>query len=101
MQRRKESSFQARLIKELKEQFKDCVILKNDANYLQGVCDLVIFFGKHWAMLECKASENAHRRPNQEYYVNKFNEMSYASFVYPENKDNVIDDLRRLFGIIN
>lgn len=93
----KESTFQSKLIKELKERFKGCVILKNDANYLQGICDLVIFFGKHWAMLECKASKKAPRRPNQEYYVNKFNQMSYASFIYPENKNQVIDELCNVF----
>ena len=96
---RKESAFQARLIKELKNIFEGCAILKNDANYLQGICDLVIFFGTHWAMLECKASKDSHRQPNQEYYVNKFNEMSYASFVYPENKDQVINDLKKIFEI--
>lgn len=94
---RKESTFQSKLIKELKERFQGCVILKNDANYIQGICDLLILFGKHWAMLECKASENSRHRPNQEYYVHKFNTMSYASFIYPENKDAVLDELQQVF----
>lgn len=32
----KESEFQAKLIKKLKELFKGCIILKNDPEYLQG-----------------------------------------------------------------
>lgn len=98
---RRESTFQAKLIKELKSKFQGCVILKNDANYIQGICDLLILFGTHWAMLECKASKDSKHRPNQEYYVNKFNNMSYATFVYPENKDQVISELCKVFETSN
>ena len=93
----KESNFQASLIKELKKRFKGCIVLKNDANYLQGICDLTIFFGKKWAALECKASATAPHQPNQEYYVNRMNLMSFARFIYPENRQEVLDELQQAF----
>lgn len=91
----KESAFQASLIRELKELFPGSVILKNDANYLQGIPDLVIFFKKRWGFLETKRSSNASKRPNQAYYVAKLNDMSYASFISPENKAEVLHELQQ------
>lgn len=93
-----ENKFQSNLIKELKKEFPGCMVLKNDSSYLQGIPDLTIFYKKHWAMLECKKNAIAHKQPNQEYYVNKMNEMSYASFVCPENKTEVIAELKKKFG---
>lgn len=92
-----ESKFQAKLIKEIKERFPGCVVLKNDSSYLQGVPDLSIFYKDRWAMLEVKQSVKASHRPNQSYYVNKLNEMSFSRFVFPENKDEVLDELEVLF----
>ena len=93
-----ENKFQSNLIKEIKKEFPGCMVLKNDSSYLQGVPDLSIFYKEHYAMLEVKKSKTAKRQPNQEYYVNKLNEMSYASFVCPENKDQVMDELRKRFN---
>ena len=93
----KESIFQRNLRKRLEDEFPGCMVLKNDANYVQGVPDLIVLYDKHWAMLECKKSENASHRPNQDYYVKKLDEMSYASFVYPENVEGVLNDLREAF----
>ena len=92
-----ESKFQAKLIKEIKERFPGCVVLKNDSSYLQGVPDLSIFYKERWAMLEVKQSAKASHRPNQSYYVDKMNEMSFSRFVFPENKDEVLDELEVLF----
>lgn len=93
----KESTFQSNLIVELKSRFPGCEIIKNDSSYIQGICDLLILYNNKWAMLEVKANENAERRPNQDYYVNKFREMSYASFIYPENKETVLNELEQSF----
>ena len=92
-----ENNFQASLKKELKKLLPGCVILKNDPEFLQGVPDLIILYGDHWAMLECKRSERAPHRPNQDYYISKFNKMSYASFIYPENKEEVLHELQQAF----
>ena len=95
---KKESKFQAELIKELEALYPDCVILKNDPNYKQGFPDLTIFYKDKWAVLECKRSEDEHHQPNQDYYVEKLNGMSYSSFIFPENKGVVLNELERLFG---
>ena len=93
-----ESKFQASLIKELKTLFKDCVVLKNDANYLQGFPDLLVLYNDRWAALECKRSKSASHRPKQDHYVNKLNNMSYASFICPENRNEVLNELQQAFG---
>lgn len=92
-----ERDFQPKLIKELKETFPGCFVMKNDPNYIQGVPDLTVLYKDKWAMLECKKSKSAKKRPNQDYYVNALNDMSFSRFVYPENKDSVMDDLKKFF----
>ena len=92
---RLESGFQDRLRDEIKDMLPGCMIFKMDQ--LQGIPDLLILHGDKWASLECKRSANASRRPNQEYYVDKMNSMSFSRFVYPENKDEVLYDLDAYF----
>lgn len=92
-----ESKFQSILINELKERFKGCVVVKNDANYMQGIPDLTIYYGNRWAMLETKRSEDAPHRPNQDYYVSLFNSMSYAAFIFPENKEVILNEMEQTF----
>lgn len=92
-----ESRFQSGLIKELKEKFPGCIILKNDADYKQGIPDLLVLYENKWAALECKKSANAKHQPNQDYYVGKMNEMSFASFICPENKKEVLHELELAF----
>lgn len=92
-----EKDFQAKLIKELKEKFPDCIIMKNDSSYIQGIPDITILNGSKWATLECKKSKSSSKRSNQEYYVEKMNNMSFSRFVSPENKEEVLDELQRTF----
>lgn len=93
----KENAFQAALIKDLKTLFPGCVVLKNDPNYIQGFPDLTILYKDRWAVLECKKSLSASKRPNQAYYVDMLEEMSYASFICPENREEVLDELQQAF----
>ena len=94
----KESKFQGDLIKEIKKRFPGSMVLKNDAGYIQGIPDLMVLYKDKWAALECKKSEKEHRQPNQGYYVNKMNDMSFSRFIYPENKEEVLDELQKSFG---
>ncbi len=94
-----EKDFQADVVKELKDRFPGCIILKNDPSYKQGIPDLIVLYGYQWATLECKKDEQSPRRPNQEYYVDKMNNMSFSSFIYPENRKEVIDRLDDFFEV--
>jgi len=94
-----ERRYQAQLIKKLRRMFPGCVILKNDSSYMQGVPDLILLYENHWAMLEVKASANADQQPNQEYYVDQLNQMSFAAFIYPENEQEVFLALQLAFQL--
>lgn len=89
-----ENKFQSNLIKEIKEMFPGCIVMKNDSSYIQGIPDLLVLYNNKWASLECKKSANARKQPNQEYYVGKMNEMSFSRFICPENKEEVLYDLQ-------
>lgn len=92
-----ERDFQSKLIKEIKKKFPGCVVMKNDSSYIQGIPDLTVLYQDKWAMLEVKRSETASHRPNQEYYVGKMDEMSFARFICPENKQEVLHEMEHAF----
>lgn len=92
---RLESGFQDKLRNELKELFPGCLIFKMDQ--IQGIPDLLVLYKNKWCTLEVKQSARASRRPNQEYYVDLMDQMSFSSFIYPENKDAVLDELYLYF----
>ena len=93
----KESKFQAELKKELKKMFPGCIVTKLDSGDIQGIPDLLVLWKNKWATLENKRSASASKRPNQQYYVDKMNEMSSSRFIYPENKEEVLNELRKTF----
>lgn len=93
----RESQFQSDLISELRELFPGCIILKNDPTYIQGFPDLTILYGQSWAVLECKRSLYEPYRPNQEYYIDILDDMSFSSMICPENREAVLYELQRAF----
>lgn len=95
----RESIFQSELIEELKELFPGCIVLKNDAGYIQGFPDLTILYKDKWAVLECKRSLYEPYRPNQEYYIEILDEMSFSSMICPENKEAVLYELQQTFSV--
>ena len=92
-----ERDFQAKLIREIKDTFNDCIVMKNDSSYIQGIPDLLVLYRNKWASLEVKKNAKASRRPNQEYYVERMDNMSFSRFVCPENKDEVMYELHLYF----
>lgn len=94
-----EAKYQIQLIAKLELMFPGCEILKNDSGYRQGIPDLVIFFRNKWAMLEVKAYEGADEQPNQRWYIEKFDRMSFGAFIYPENEEEVLNDLQQAFQL--
>ena len=92
-----ESKFQKDLMDEIKKEFPGCLVMKNDSAYIQGIPDWTILYKNKWAVLEAKREANANKQPNQDYYVEKLDNMSYSRFVYPENKDEVINELHEIF----
>ena len=93
----RENKYQSQLIKKIKERFPDAIVMKNDSSYIQGIPDLTVLNGNTWAALETKRSANAPHRPNQDYYVEKMNDMSFSRFIFPENEDEVLDELKHWF----
>lgn len=93
-----ERDFQRKLIKEIKDRFSGCIVMKNDPDYIQGIPDLTILYRNKWASLEVKKSARAARRPNQEHYVQKMNDMSFSAFIFPENKEEVLNELSEHFS---
>ena len=89
-----EGKFQKELVRDIKSMFPGCVILRNDPQYIQGIPDLIVVYYDRWAALETKAGSNAAKRPNQKYWIDKLDLMSFAAFVHPGNKGEVLNDLQ-------
>lgn len=92
-----EKAYRRGLIGRIKTRFPGCVIMKNDPTELQGVPDILILYNNTWAMLEIKKDPSAVCQPNQEHYVAEFNNMSFASFINPDNEEDVLNDLQSTF----
>lgn len=92
-----ETQYQSALIKKLKHKFPGCVVLKNDPEEVQGIPDLTILYCDKWASLEVKVSATAPYRPNQEHYLHRMDEMSFATTIYPENEEEVLIALEQAF----
>lgn len=93
-----EKDFQKDLMDEIRDLYPGCVIIKNDSGYIQGFPDWTILYKDKWAVLEAKRERKAKKQPNQEYYVDTLDRMSFSRFVYPENREEVLAGLKKVFG---
>lgn len=89
---RLESGFQDKLVSELHEMFPGCMTFKMDQ--IQGIPDLLILYEDKWATLECKRGTRSERQPNQDYYVDLMNNMSFSRFINRDNKEEVLRELQ-------
>jgi hypothetical protein len=90
-----ESDFKNAFIKKLRNLYPGIMALRNDPNHIQGIPDWLFLWRDRWFALEFKRSKTAKKRPNQKFYVDLLGKMSYAAFVYPENENEVLDEIRR------
>lgn len=94
---RSETVYKNKLIKKLESLFPECYIIRNNPLDIQGIPDILILFKNRWAALEFKRSNTASQQANQKFYVDKFNDMSFAAFICPENEEEVLDALQLTF----
>lgn len=91
------TGYKAKLVKELDRRFPGCVLLSKSPNDQQGFPDLLILYKNMWAALEVKAAPDSRRQPNQAYFVDLYDSMSFGSFIYPENEEEVLHELEQTF----
>lgn len=97
MANKTENKFQASLIKKLYKLFPGCIVLKNDAHYIQGIPDLTLFYGGRYFVLECKRDTGSNKLFNQRVYIKQINDMGgYARFIYPENEKEILDEIANI-----
>lgn len=94
---KRENDYQSGLIDRIKDRFDGCMVLKNDSSYIRGIPDLLVLYKDKWGALECKREKKASHRPLQDYYVKKMNDMSYSSFINPDNEQEVLDEMEQAF----
>ena len=94
---KKESKFQSELIEKIKKRFEGAIVLKNDSSYKQGIPDLMVLYKNKWAALECKQHDKANHQLNQDYYISKMNDMSFARFISPENEEDILNEMDETF----
>lgn len=94
----RENCFQSRVIKDIKKMLPNCIVIPNNGNYIQGFPDVTVFGNHKYAMLECKRGEHEKHQPNQDFYISKFGRMAFGRFIFPENKKEVLNDLKNYFG---
>lgn len=92
---RLESGFQDKLMSDIEDMLPGCMVFKMDQ--WQGLPDILVLYNDTWFSLECKKEKNAEHQPNQDYYVDLMNQMSFSRFIYPENKEEVLNEILRTF----
>lgn len=93
----REATYSIQLVRRLKDEYEGIIILKNDPDLLQGFPDLTLLYNNRWACLELKGDYLAPHQPNQDYYVDLLDGMSFSAFIFPENEDAILNDLRTHF----
>lgn len=93
-----ERNYQKRLTKKIRKRMPECIVLKNDSGYQQGIPDLSVLCPTGWAFLEVKREEGAEEQPNQRWFVERAAEQQFGAFIYPDNEEDILNDLQRKLG---
>lgn len=93
-----ENKFKTKLVKEIRARLPGAIVLHTNPPP-QGIPDLLVLYRDKWAALEGKKANDSSHRPNQDYWIEKMNKMSFAAFISPENKEDVLDAMERSFSI--
>lgn len=95
-----ESEYQGLLMKKIAHEIlPGSLVIRNNPNFLQGVPDLTVFHRDKFAFLEVKASAKSKERPNQRYYVERWQKFgAFSEFIYPENEEEVLRALQHALG---
>lgn len=89
------TGYKVKLKKTLTARFPGCFFMDNDPNDShQGIPDLTVYWNGRWGMLETKAGSKSAQQPNQAYWVDHYNQLGFASFIYPENEEEVLNALQ-------
>lgn len=90
---RLESKYKTELCKRLRKRFPGSIVLRLDPGDQQGIPDILILFNDRWGTLEGKLEIDSPTQPNQPYWVDQMNRMSFSSFICSENEEEVLDAL--------
>lgn len=98
MTQKLERDFQRETKYKLRVIFPGCIVKRNSTDDIQGFPDITVFYAGKFAMLEFKRSEDASKRPNQEYWIEELKKIGgYAAFIYPENAEVIFAELKEFF----
>lgn len=95
---RQERDYQAKLIKRIERLIPNSYVRKTDIQ--QGWPDLLILAPGFWALLEVKRDRPTCAddfEPNQEWWIEEFDAMSFSACIYPENEQEVLHALSQAF----
>lgn len=94
-----ESEFKKKFCARLKRAVHPLAILqyKQDATTVSGFPDTIVILEGITIYIEFKKSKRAKFRPGQKEWLAKLNENGHFAFVcYPENQDEVLNEIKRL-----
>lgn len=101
---RREREYQPGLIERIESLFEDrfgVTVYVRKIDIQQGWPDLLILAPGFWAMLEVKREEPTCAddfEPNQEWWIEEFDEMSFSACIYPDNEQDVLSGLSHAFS---
>lgn len=91
-----EKDFQAKVVKQLRKMGVKCFKQKMDATTSAGTPDYICLAGPVWFFLEFKKSKGAKKRPGQQENIDWATENSFGWFIYPENYDEVMAEIKEI-----